>query len=332
MKNLNKYSIAFLSLILTLGFVNSSVLAATTPSLATLSSYGLLSSTFTRNVGVTSIVGDVGYTTLSGGGTNTVTGTTNQPALAQSGTDQGTILTSLNNQACTFTFASGSINLSTDTTHGPAGFYTPGVYCTGPASAASIGTAGITLSGTGTYIFRINGAFTSVNNSNITLSNGASSCDTFWTPTAATTLGANTTFSGIIIDDAGITIGNTTALVGKVLSFGGTITTDTDSITSTCLNSQITPAMGGGPLVTYIPMAAAPLVSSTSIPTPTIVVNSVVSTPAVSVPVVISNPKVMPVISIVPSFPKTGFAPQENNSMFNRIINFFNNVWEQDFR
>ena len=145
MKKFNTNLIAILlAVTLALGFiVPSLVIAATTPSLGTAGTYGILSSTFTRNVGATTITGDVGYTTLSGGGTDVVSGATNTPAPAQSGTDQGTALTALNTQACTFTFASGPINLSTDTTHGTAGVYTPGVYCTGGSSAASIGTAGI---------------------------------------------------------------------------------------------------------------------------------------------------------------------------------------------
>ena len=52
------------------------ILAATTPSLGTAGTYGVLSSTFTRNVGVTAIIGNLGYTTLSGSGTHTVSGST----------------------------------------------------------------------------------------------------------------------------------------------------------------------------------------------------------------------------------------------------------------
>ena len=67
-------------------------------------------------------------------------------------------------------------------------------------------------------------------NSNVTL-NGASAGDVFWTPSAATTLGANSTFIGTVIDDAGISIGNAVTWLGRALAFGGTVTTDTDTIT-----------------------------------------------------------------------------------------------------
>src|SRR6185437_8808943 len=71
--------------------------------------------------------------------------------------------------ACTFTFANGTIDLATDTTHGTIGQYGPGVYCIN--GAASIGTAGITLNATGTYVFKINGALTSVSGSTVSLTN-----------------------------------------------------------------------------------------------------------------------------------------------------------------
>lgn len=210
----------------------TSVFAATTPSLGQAASFGILSSTYTNTVGGTTINGDLGYTT-GPAVAPTVNGTTHiaDGTYTQAGVDQGSALANLNSQACTHTFPAGAVNLSTDTSHGTAGIYTPGVYCTAASAAASIGTAGITLSGAGTYIFRIDGALTTVANSSVTLSNGASACDVFWTPAAATTLGANSTFAGTDIDDSGITIGSTVTWVyGRALAYGGTISTDTDTI------------------------------------------------------------------------------------------------------
>lgn len=233
MKVFNKVSITTLAVLvfsLVLGFVSLSVVqAATTPSLGTTSTYGVLSSTYTNTVPGTTITGDVGFTTgpaVVPAGVHANYGSSAPYATA--GADQGTALASLNGQACTFTFAPGAIDLATDTTHGPIGVYTPGVYCTGAPGAASIGTAGITLSGAGTYIFRINGALTSVVNSHVTLAGGASACDVFWTPVSTTTLGANSTFIGTNIDVAGITLGNNVSWTGMALAFGGTVTTAVD--------------------------------------------------------------------------------------------------------
>lgn len=227
------------------GFIGA--FAATTPSLGLANTFGILAGTYTNTVAGTTINGDLGYTT-GPAVVPTVNGTNHGAggSTPQARTDTSAALTDLNSQGCTFTFAPGAIDLATDTTHGTAGVYTPGVYCTSGAGAASVGTGGITLSGAGTYIFRVNGALTSVDNSNVTLANGASSCDAFWTPTAATTLGANTTFTGTIIDNANaITLGANTVLTGRALSLGaGTVTTDTNTINTAC---SVAAVQGSGP-------------------------------------------------------------------------------------
>ncbi len=239
--------------------------AATTPSLGLANSFGILSSTYTNTTPGTTINGDLGYTT-GPATTPTVNGTTHvaNGTYNQAGTDQGSALTALNSQACTFSFAGGAIDLATDTTHGPIGVYTPGVYCV--TGAASIGTAGITLNGAGTYIFRSTGALTSVVNSVVTLSGGASACNVFWTPGAATVLGANSTFVGNNIDALGITLGNLVVWSGRALAFGGTVTTASNTINvPTCSLPISSPTSGGLPLnVSVVP----PIISITKVPNP----------------------------------------------------------------
>ncbi len=110
-----------------------------------------------------------------------------------------------------------------DIIHGAIGVYAPGVYCS--TGAMSIGSS-LTLSGGGTYIFRPVRAFTTAAGTQVSAS-GASVCDVFWTPSGASTLGANTTFFGNVIDVAGITVGANTTWIGSALAFGGTVTTDT---------------------------------------------------------------------------------------------------------
>ena len=233
MKKISKKLIAVVGLtVFTLGFtISLSAFAATTPTLGAASIFGVISSTFTRNIGLTVINGAIGYTTLSGGGTHGVSGTTYVPAPAQAGIDQGAALSNLNGQTCT---AIGSVvDLATFDIDGVGpilpGHFTPGCYSS--TGAMNIGGGGtITLDGVGTYIFRSDGALGTTANSSVTL-NGASACDLFWTPTGATTLGANSTFVGNVIDPAGITIGNNVMWSGQALAYGGTVTADTDTIT-----------------------------------------------------------------------------------------------------
>ena len=157
--------------------------------LATSASYGVLSSTFVRNSGPSTITGDIGYTTLAGGSSHTDNGVTNVPAPPQSGIDQGAALDFLNSQVCSFNFADGAVDLAGDTTHDAIpGHFLPGVYCV--TGAMSIGGGGtITLDGKGTYIFKSTGAFTTSDHAIVVLENGADACDVFWIPVQATTIG-----------------------------------------------------------------------------------------------------------------------------------------------
>ena len=114
-----------------------------------------------------------------------------------------------------------------------------------------------------------NGALTSDAGSVVTLTNGASACDVFWTPAQATTLGANTVFAGTDIDDSGITIGANTSWTGRALAFGGTITTDTDTITvpMSCGATTLSSAESAKIAITVICPPTAPtnlIISSTS--------------------------------------------------------------------
>jgi predicted secreted protein with PEFG-CTERM motif len=186
--------------------------------------FAILSSTYTNTSPGTSILGDLGYTTgpavvpIISGSTHVA-----DSVYSQAGIVQKAMTSYANSQVCTTNLGT-TVDLSL--MHG--GVYTPGVYCT--TGAASIGTGGITLSGNGVYIFQIKGALTTVSDSVVHL-NGAQASDVSWVPTAATTLGADSKFAGTIIDASGVTIGNSVSMAGRVLAFGGTVSTNADTIT-----------------------------------------------------------------------------------------------------
>lgn len=123
--------------------------------------------------------------------------------------------------ACTFTFAAGAIDLATNTEPPILGTFPPGVYCID--GAASIGTAGITLTGVGDHVFKMSGALTSAASSTVTLTAGAIPERVFWVssgPAAGASLGANTLFQGTLMTGAAaITLGADTNLdKGRLLS------------------------------------------------------------------------------------------------------------------
>ncbi len=316
MKNLKKHSVLLaLVLSLVLGFSGSAM--AGTPSLGMATTYGILASTYTNTVAGTTVNGDVGFTTgpaIAPNGTQVNYGSGLPYATA--GADQGTALAALASQGCTFTFAGGAIDLSTDITHGPVAVYAPGVYC----SVGAMNISGpLTLNGNGTYIFRSAGALTTSAGSIIT-SSGAAACDVFWTPTGAVTLAANTTFFGTVIDDAGVTIGADAVWIGRALSFGGTISTDANTITvASCVivpplapivAPVIAPNNGGG--LVAIPAAVSVAVS---IPLAVIVpiVAPVVFSPTI-LPIMIPAPVLLAAAPIVPLLPDTGYPPREKST------------------
>ena len=69
------------------------------------------------------------------------------------------------------------------------------------------------------------------------MTGGASACDVFWTPTAATTIstagGTNTSFVGTVIDSAGITVYDGVNWIGRALAFGNTVTIPLADVTIT---------------------------------------------------------------------------------------------------
>src|SRR5579864_4136293 len=228
--NIASYLIISVLILSALSFTQNNVFATNPTDLGTANNYAILSgSVITNDATGQAITGNTGhvstithnftYTGLPSGSDNIgagLVGTTSSPGtplgdehtvLVNIGTvgTNGTNATSTSGMACTFEFANGAIDLSTDTTHGPIGVYTPGVYCI--FGAPSIGTAGITLNGAGSYVFKSSGSLTTTTQSVVLLSNGASASNIFWAPSDAS-LGANTSFQGTLLTRAGaITLG-----------------------------------------------------------------------------------------------------------------------------
>lgn len=225
------------------------VSAATAPSLGAAGTFGVVSNTFTNSntAPQTIINGDVCFTTVPTTPPLLINGTTTTPCSPGTGAAQSAALAILNGQPCTPL----PIGVPLDAVvigSNPPGTFSPGCYFRAGAIDITASTT-VTLSGAGVYIFRsTGGALTTGADSQVLLTNGACASNVFWAPVGATTLGANSgpslitpTFQGNILDAAGITIGHFANLTGRALAFGGTVTTDANTITvPTCA-----PIVGG---------------------------------------------------------------------------------------
>jgi len=249
MKTINKNSlVAAVVFSFVLGLAGPiAAFAATAPSLGTTAPYGVAAGVFTNSntAPQTTINGSECATTQPTTVPLTVTGSVVTPCDPQVGLDQAAALNNvvdgLNTQACTP--ISGNLDAVIIGSN-PPGTFPPGCY-------AEAGVMNITLSanvtldltapgGTGNaWIFKSGGALNTGNNSFITLAHGADPNNVFWAPVGLATIGAYTTggvpaatptFEGNILDAAGITIGHFANLQGRALAFGGTVTTDADTI------------------------------------------------------------------------------------------------------
>ncbi|QLH09224.1 ice-binding family protein [Candidatus Nitrosotenuis sp. DW1] len=210
---------------------------AADPSLAGVDNFALFSDTYTDTNGGTHLNGDLGYN-VPPANFPIVSGVTiNPPNPAYT-----TALTSVNN-LYTFVNTPGQSGSCTTTIGvqttldnlivgaNPPGTIPPGIYCIG--AAVNIAT-GITLSGDGIYIFRIDGTLNAAAFSAVTLV-GAQSDNVFWVPTGGTTIGQDSRFAGIILTRAATTLLDTVVMDGRILSNG--------AVTTTGPSSTITPSL-----------------------------------------------------------------------------------------
>ena len=223
---------------------SGAALAATAPPLGTTSTFGIVSDTFTNNANPTNVNGAACYTTAPVLPPTTIAGAIVTPCNTQIA-DQATALAALDSQLGTCVTLGAAVDLSSAVVGGG----TPGVIppgCYSSSGAMSIGST-VTLSGSGVYIFRPGAgvsaaALSTAADSVVNLVN-ACATDVYWAPVSATTLGANSTFVGTIIDAAGITLGHTAVLTGRALAAGGTVTTDANTITVPGTCSPVMPTV-----------------------------------------------------------------------------------------
>lgn len=243
--SINKISLSILTISLGLGLMGPTAAFAAVgiaPDLGAESTYAIVASTWTNslNAGLeTAITGGVCYSTPPDTAPISINGVTTTPlSLAvnpcTNGGAQTAALVDLNAQAADASCTSLGTNVVL------SGTYTPGCYKSS-GTMNTVDNTTVTLNGQGVYIFKSGGALTTGANSKVVLTNGALAQNVYWIPGSTATLGANSatsatpTFVGNIIADAlgstGITIGKFVNIRGRLLAFGHTVTTDSDTIT-----------------------------------------------------------------------------------------------------
>jgi len=105
---------------------------------------------------------------------------------------------------------------------------TPGVYKF--AKTATI-IGNITLSGAGQYVFNVESELATDAGSNIILTDGAVASDVFWTVGSSVVLASDTTFTGSLMADGKLTVGDGTIINGGIYS-GSFITLTANTITA----------------------------------------------------------------------------------------------------
>jgi len=208
-------------------FTTAATACTTAPTvpLGSACGFGILGGSTVTNSSVvgptnTHVTGDVGVspgTAITGFPPGTLTGTL-EAGDAAAATAQGDLTTAYNYAAA----APGGAVLPADI---GGETLVPGVYKTTSAQPSLGITGNLTLSGNGVYIFQIVSTLTTAaNNSDVILSGGAQSGNVFWQVGSSATLGTSTTFEGIIMAQASISLDTDATLDGSALARTGAVT------------------------------------------------------------------------------------------------------------
>ena len=234
-----RVGLPLLALLVTLVVAGSAQAAQPTVGLGTANSFAVLAGAGITNTGPTTITGDVGTFPTpaeTGFGSVTLHGTNHagDAVTQQAKTD----LTTAYNDAA------GRTPISTVGTELGGQTLTAGVY---DSAAGTFGITGtLTLNGQGNrnavFIFKMASTLITASSSNVSLINGAQSCNVFWQVGSSATLGTSSMFRGNILALTSITATTGATVGGRLLARNGAVTLDTNTITrATCAASPPPP-------------------------------------------------------------------------------------------
>jgi hypothetical protein len=218
-----------LMLFFALTLASSAGAAATAVPLGSATSFAVLAGAGTTDTGPTTINGDIGTfptTSMTVTGSETVNGT-NHAGDAVTQQAQTDLTTAYNSAA-----GQGPITPIVADLGGQT--LAAGVY----ESASSIGLTGtVTLDAAGdpnaVFVFKADSStLTTASGSNVSLINGAQSCNVYWQIGSSATLGTGSTFRGTVLALTSITVTHGVTVDGRVLARNGAVTLDNDTITA----------------------------------------------------------------------------------------------------
>lgn len=196
--------------------------------LGTAGSYSVLAGASVVNSGGTTLSGSLGVspgTSLSGFPPSLVTGSTHF-GTAESAKAQIDLQTASDEAVARTPTATLSGNLAGQT-------FNAGVYSA--PGALTLGST-VTLDGQGNpnavFIFQLDGALTTSTASSVRLINGAQPSRVFWQVDGVVQLGASSSFSGIVLGQAAITVGANATFTGRALTSSGSITLTGNTFTT----------------------------------------------------------------------------------------------------
>ena len=224
------------------GLVGGASAAATSVGLGTADSFAVLAGAGITNTGPTTVTGDLGTfptTSMTGTASLTVTGANHAGDAVTQGAKTD-LITAYNTAAGEGPTSPIAADLGGQT-------LAPGVY----NSASSVGLTGtLTLDAGGdpnaVFVFQAGSSLTTASGSQVSMINGAQSCNVFWQVGSSATLGTGSTFRGTVIALTSITVTTGVTVDGRVLARNGAVTLDTDTIArSTCAATPPTTATTG---------------------------------------------------------------------------------------
>ena len=220
-----------------LALIGGAAAAVTAVPLGTTDSFAVLAGSGITSTGPTTVNGDLGTyptTTITETPTITVNGTNHAGDAVTQGAKTD-LVTAYNTAASETPAAPIAADLGGQT-------LAPGVY----NSASSVGLTGtLTLDAGGdpnaVFVFQAGSTLTTASASQVSMINGAQSCNVFWQVGSSATLGTGSTFRGTIIALTSITVTTGVTVDGRVLARNGAVTLDTDTITKpTCAATPTT--------------------------------------------------------------------------------------------